>query len=271
MPDDKLSYEQATELHARVSSEAAALNRRARRHRIVATVVILTAGLASFSAYLGISSNGSRDPNGANQHPGFYGVIRPNVSDSANENRANGISRGPWKPQITAFGDSSAKAISLAEAKAQAAFPVLVPNADAVSSTVPDLTTGAPASEPATDNGTPPDNSARVVWLDHIGTFANGATRDMVAIEYNHLEIREEQMELNYDGPKSYRDLVDQKADPNAYVGTVQGSAAYIVPPNNDQGTAHPGGVTFMSGNVQIRVEGYYPAEDLISIAKSLG
>jgi hypothetical protein len=249
MPDDKLSYEQATELHARVSSEAAALNRRARRHRIVATVVILTAGLASFSAYLGISSNGSRDPNGANQHPGFYGVIRPNVSDSANENRANGISRGPWKPQITAFGDSSAKAISLAEAKAQAAFPVLVPNADAVSSTVPDLTTGAPASEPATDNG----------------------PLDVVAIEYNHLEIREEQMRPNYDGPKSYRDLVDQKADPNAYVGTVQGSAAYIVPPNNDQGTAHPGGVTFMSGNVQIRVEGYYPAEDLISIAKSLG
>ena len=176
-----------------------------------------------------------------------------------------GQDRGPWKPRVAALGDSTAEAVSLPIAKAQAAFPVLVPNADAVSSTVPDLTTGAPASEPATDNGTPPDNSARVVWLDHHGPL------DVVAIEYNHLEIREEQMRPNYDGPKSYRDLVDQKADPNAYVGTVQGSAAYIVPPNNDQGTAHPGGVTFMSGNVQIRVEGYYPAEDLISIAKSLG
>jgi hypothetical protein len=175
-----------------------------------------------------------------------------------------GQDRGPWKPRVAALGDSTAEAVSLPIAKAQAAFPVLVPNADAVSSTVPDLTTGAPASEPATDNGTPPDNSARVVWLDHHGPL------DVVAIEYNHLEIREEQMRPNYDGPKSYRDLVDQKADPNAYVGTVQGSAAYIVPPNNDQGTAHPGGAVFMKGNVQIRVEGYYPVRRLIAIANSL-
>jgi hypothetical protein len=33
---------------------------------------------------------------------------------------------------------------------------------------------------------------------------------------------------------------------------------------------AHPGYVMFMKGNVQIMVEGYYPAKDLLTIANSL-
>jgi len=242
MSDDRPLYEQA----ARVSSEAAARNSRARRYRIAATVVILIAGLAGFSAYFGTSSGSSR------------------ASDSAKQDRRFGVSLGPWKPHITAFGYGNEKAVSLAEAKAQAAFPVLAPTADAVSSAVPDLEAGAPATEPAAA-GTPADSAMRIIWLDHRGPL------DVVAIEYNHLEILEEQMRPNYDGPKSYRNLVDQQADPNAYLGTVQGSTAYVVPPNHAQGMENPGGVTFMRGNVQIRVEGYYPAEDLVSIANSLG
>lgn len=218
---------------------------RARRYRIAAAVVILIAGLAGFSAYFGTSSGGSR------------------ASDSAKQDRRFGVSLGPWKPHITAFGYSDAKTVSLAEAKAQAAFPVLAPNADAVSSAVPDLTPGAPAAEPAAA-GTPADSAMRIIWLNHHGPL------DLVAIEYNHLEIREEQMRPNYDGLKSYRNLVDEQADPNAYLGNVQGSTAYVVPPNHEQGMENPGGVTFMRGDVQIRAEGYYPAEDLVTIARSL-
>jgi hypothetical protein len=252
MPDDNLTHEQASELYDRISHKAAARNSRARRYRVAtAVIVILIAGFAGFSAYFGTSSGGSR------------------ASDSARLDRRFGVSLGPWKPHITAFGYSDAKAVSLAEAKAQAAFPVLAPSADAVSSAVPDLTAGAPAAEPAA-TGTPADSAVRIVWLDHRGVFADGSTGDMVAIEYNHLEIREEQMNSDYDGPSHYRGMVDQRADPNAYLGTVQGSTAYIVPPNHEQGMEHPGGVIFMRGNVQIRVEGYYPAADLVAIARSL-
>jgi hypothetical protein len=250
MLEDSLSYERAAELHAHFSSLAETRKSRQRRYRIAITGVILVAVSGGLSAYFGTSSSDSRALRGSTQGSAF------------------GLPRGPWKPPVAAFGDRNTRAVSLAQAKAQADFRVLAPSAGAVTSAVPDLTGEAPAAEPAA-TGTPADDAMRVVWLDH-GAFTDGSKRDVVAFAYNHLEILEEQMDSSYDGPSNYRASVDQQADPNAQLETVQGTTAYVAPPNDDQGMAHPGYVMFMKGNVQIMVEGYYPAKDLLTIANSL-
>ncbi|MGD0167048.1 MAG: hypothetical protein ABSC51_07145 [Gaiellaceae bacterium] len=250
MPDRNLTYEQASELYDRVSLEASTRNSRARRYRVTTAVVILVAGVGCLSAYFAVFSGDFGASHGAKQRA-YFGFISPT-----------------WQPRVTGPPASTEKAISLTEAKAQADIPVLAPSKDAVSAAVPDLISGAPATEPASDGSTPPDDAVRVIWLDHQGAI--GAPGDLVHIEYNHLEITEVQMDSTYDGPRSYRGMVDQQADPNAYLGIVQSSTAYVAPPNNKEGTVHPGYVMFMKGNVQIIVEGYYPATDLVAIANSL-
>jgi hypothetical protein len=209
-------------------------------------------GLGCLSAYFAVSSGGPGASHGDKQDA-RQGIF--------------GIDRGPWKPRVSGPPADTEKAVSLAEARAQADIPVIAPSEDAVSSAVPDLIAGAPATEPAA-TGTPPDDAVRVIWLDNQKLI--GAPGDVVHIEYNHLEITEAKMDSSWDGPRDYRGMVDQQADPNAYLGTVQGSTAYVAPPNNEQGMLHPGDVTFMKGRVQIIVLGYYPAEDLVAIARSL-
>jgi hypothetical protein len=247
---DELSDEQAAELHNHVSREAAARNSRARRRRIAAAVVILVAGVGCSSAYFAVSYGNLGASHGAKQWA-YFGIISPT-----------------WQPRVNGPPASTEKAVSLTEAKAQADIPVLAPSEDAVSAAVPDLISGAPATEPAAGGSTPPDDAVRVIWLDHQGAI--GAPGDVVHIEYNHLEITEAQMDSSWDGPRSYRGMVDQQADPNAYLGIVQRSTAYVAPPNDREGIVHPGYVMFMKGNVQITVEGYYPATDLAKIADSL-
>ncbi len=174
---------------------------------------------------------------------------------------------GPWQPRIDRFGDDSAKAVSLADAKAGTSITIMTPTDAAMASATSDITPGAPA--PAkTAEVTPSDTTRRTVWVDH-QLFKDGMKRDVVALEYNHLEITEAQMHSTWDAPTVYRGMVSQQADPNAYLATVQGSTAYVAPPNNN-GVAHPGYVMFMNGDVQITVEGYYPATRLIAIANSL-
>ncbi|MGC9973869.1 MAG: hypothetical protein ABSC36_00580 [Gaiellaceae bacterium] len=213
-------------------------------------MVILVAGVGCLSAYFAVSSGNLGASHGAKQGAYFGFISRT------------------WQPRVSGPPASTEKAVSLAEAKAQAGIPVLAPSDDAVSAAVPDLIAGAPATEPASDGSTPPDDAVRVIWLDHQGAI--GAPGDVVHIEYNHLEITEAKMDSSWDGPRSYRGMVDQQADPNAYLGTIHGSTAYIAPPNDDQGMVHPGYVMFMKRNVQITVEGYYPATDLVKIADSL-
>jgi hypothetical protein len=189
---------------------------------------------------------------------------------------ALGLPDHPWTPRLQGFGNSTAKVVSLANAKDQAAMNVLAPSSNTVSAAVPDLTDGTPADAPATTGDTPAaaapntgDSTVKLTWIDH-QTFEDGSKRDVVAIEYNHLEITEAQMDSSWDGPRDYRGMVDQQADPGARVGTVQGSVAYVAPPYNGQGMVHPGYVMFMKGSVQIIVEGYYPADNLVAIADSL-
>ncbi len=246
MPNE-LSYKQATEYHDRVSREALARNRRTRRYGIIAAATILAAGVGAFAGYSGIHHGDSGD---------------------TNRNIVYGLGgETPWKPRLDGPKASTEKALSLAEAKAQADIPVLTPSANALSSAVPDLVSGAPAAETAASGSPPADNAIRVVWLDHQGDM--GAPGDVVHIEYNHLDIAEAKMDSSWDGPRAYRGMIGQNADANAYLATVKGSTAYVAPPNNN-GVAHPGYVMFMNGDVQITLTGYYPASDLVAIANSL-
>ena len=255
MPSETLTHDQASELYARVSRDASTRNSRARRYRVATTVVIVVAGLGAFSAYFGVFPGGSGSSHGARQDA--------MVVDQGDFGR----NHGPWQPRVSGPPASGETAVSLAGAKAQADIPVIAPSEDTVSSAVPDLIAGAPAATPAA-TGTPPDNAVRVVWLDHQKLI--GAPGDVVHIAYNHLEITEVKMDSSWDGPRDYHGMVDQQADPNAYLGAVQGSTAYVAPPNHEQGMVHPGYVMFTKGDVQITVEGYYPAADLLMIANSL-
>lgn len=54
-------------------------------------------------------------------------------------------------------------------------------------------------------------------------------------------------------------------------MGTVHDATAYVAPPHTDNdGIPHPGYISFMEGEIQVTVEGYYPIGELIEIANSL-
>lgn len=175
-----------------------------------------------------------------------------------------GIRESIWTPAIDKYYNDWAQSLSLADAKAKASIPVLVPSADAMKTAIGTLIPNAPQ---AASNGTP-DDSIRRVWLTRGRDDMAGM--DAVSIEYNQLEITEADMGPNYDGPASYRGMV-RNSYSSASLENIDGSVALVSPPHTDNvGVLHPGFVAFMKGTVQIRVEGYYPAAQLVAIANSL-
>ena len=260
MPDDDLTFRQASELYDRISREGAARNSRARRMRRLqsAAAVVLLVGVA-ISVSFAIESGGQPKPSTG---PHVY----------------LGIRQGPWTPRTSTSYDNGALALSLDDAVAKASFPVLVPNADTVKSATEDLISSAPEA-PGDGSAAVADNVIRKVWFaqNQEGSApghpreGGGPVWDTVQIEYNYLEISEEEMTPNFDGPRNYRQMISTFSDAKGRLEEVNGAVAYVSPPVIQDGlVVQPGLVEFMKSTIQISVKGYYPVSQLLAIANSL-
>lgn len=252
MPSETLTRDQASELYERLSREAAARNSRARRLRLVAKSgagVALAAVLATGAVMAAHWPGGKSSPK--------Y-EFTPTVRTHQSSKSTLGLPYRKWEPQgLSGIAHSEAFSLSLDEARARAAFPV-----------------GAPTSDLA------PESSIKAVWFLRLSKEDNdpqGTTREAVAIDYEHLEVLEEQMGSAYASAWNGLVLEDCKgascdlAHPGAYMSVVQGLPAYVAPPNIDaDNLPHPGMVVFMRGTVQIIVIGYYSDSDLLAIANSI-
>lgn len=184
MANETLRHDQASELYAWLSREAVARNARARRLRLVARSGMAIALLA-LALGAGLATNWGREST-------RYPTLHPTKSTASAEaiRRAGSKMFGDfpsglvWEPRLKWFGDDYATSVSLAEARARATFPVEAPSSVL------------------------PDSSIKRVWLRETGPFP-----EVVAIEYEHLEIVETPMDSAYNGPRSYRGMAGEQAD----------------------------------------------------------
>jgi hypothetical protein len=244
MHGETLARDQASELYERLAREAVVRNARTRRLRLAGrsgAMVVLAAMLATGAVLAtGWGSHGSdrQQASFPRLHP-LKSTASPEAIKNASPRR-QGIGPLIWQPRLDLTGDEDSAVMSLADARAQAKFPVLAP-----SSVLPDA-------------------SIKKVWLRYKGPFPS-----MVAIVYERLEINE--VVGDQWKPAYYRGMAREPIDPGGHLGTVQGETAYIAPPNTDKdGIPHPGYVDFMKNGVRLTVEGYYSEDELLLIANSL-
>jgi len=247
MPHETLTYDQASELYERLAREAAVRNSRARRVRIVGRSSLGVALLAVLVLGAGFVTGWGRSEQRKASYPTLHPLARSASPEAIQKANAHFFGIVPpcrdgmiWAPRLKCFGDEYGVAVTLAEAKAQAKFPVRAPSEIL------------------------PDSSIEKVWLRTTGPFP-----DVVAIEYEHLEIIESTG--SWPRPSDYRRWAEEPMDPGAHLGTVQGETAYVVPPQADKdGIPHHGLIDFSKDDARIMVEGYYSERELLLIANSL-
>ena len=182
-----------------------------------------------------------------------------------------GMAYVPWAPRIAAFGNSQAVSVSLASARSKAGFPVGAPSSSVING-ASDSVISSSASSSATSATSVTDGTIQKVWFLPVADSSDpNAT---IAIEYSHLEIIEEQLPAGFteaDALSHINGILSNNPDPGASLGSVEGLAAYLVPPNTDSdGLQHPGEVLFYKNGSQIMILGYYPIDRLTAIANTI-